>query len=116
MILTAHTERSREVLADAIKRTGPRTAPGLSVLTPEEAAEFFRLPRNAIDALQLRCIQRDLKPRDLIPFLGSRARVSECMSGKREMSKSQIRAAHVGLGIPLEHLLEIEATPEQSDV
>src|SRR5215831_3249579 len=46
-----------------------------------------------------------LTPRQLEPFIGSRARVSEILSGKRQLSIDMIRALHEGLGIPYESLL-----------
>jgi len=35
--------------------------------------------------------QREIKPRDLWPVLGSKSRVSEILSGKREISKDQAK-------------------------
>ena len=46
-----------------------------------------------------------LTPRQLEPFIGSRARVSEILSGKRQLSIEMIRALHEGLGIPYNSML-----------
>ena len=43
---------------------------------------------------------------DLIPILGSKAVVSEVLSGKREVNLQMARALHEHLGIPAEDLLE----------
>ena len=50
--------------------------------------------------------QAGLTNRDLIPFLGSRSRVSEVLSGKRAITMSMARALHRHLGIPAEVLLQ----------
>ena len=48
----------------------------------------------------------DLSPRDLIPFIGSRAKVSEVLSGKRPLTMQMARALHTNLGIPADVLLQ----------
>ena len=50
--------------------------------------------------------QQDLTPRDLMPYIGSRARVSEVLSGKRPITMSMARALHEHLAIPAEVLLQ----------
>ena len=49
--------------------------------------------------------QAGLSPRDLIPFIGSRAKVSEVLSGKRAITTPMARALHEHLGIPADVLL-----------
>ena len=58
-----------------------------------------------VDAIRFRMEQLDLKQKDLIPYIGSKSKVSEVMSGKRSLSLSMIRMLHEGLGIPLEVLV-----------
>ena len=60
---------------------------------------------DAVDAIRFRMDQQGLTRRDLEPFIGSRARVSEVLSGKRALSLRMIRALHAGLDIPLEALV-----------
>jgi HTH-type transcriptional regulator/antitoxin HigA len=48
---------------------------------------------------------RGLSRRDLEPYIGSRARVSEILSRKRPLSIDMIRKLHAGLGIPAEVLI-----------
>ena len=50
--------------------------------------------------------QQGLTRKDLEPYLGSQARVSEVLSGKRALSKEMIRRLYVGLGIPAEVLVQ----------
>jgi HTH-type transcriptional regulator/antitoxin HigA len=60
----------------------------------------------ALGALRFRMDQADLAPRDLIPFIGSRAKVSEILSGKRPLTMQMARALHSNLGIPADALLQ----------
>ena len=59
-----------------------------------------------ISAIKFRMDQANLTPRDLVPFFGSRARVSEVLSGKRAITMSMARALHQHLGIPADVLLQ----------
>jgi HTH-type transcriptional regulator / antitoxin HigA len=60
----------------------------------------------ALEALRFRMEQADLSPRDLIPFIGSRAKVSEVLAGKRPLTMQMARALHANLGIPADVLLQ----------
>jgi HTH-type transcriptional regulator/antitoxin HigA len=60
----------------------------------------------ALGALRFRMEQADLSPRDLIPFIGSRAKVSEILSGKRPLTLQMARSLHSNLGIPADVLLQ----------
>lgn len=65
-----------------------------------------------IDAIQFRMEQFGLSQRDLVPYIGSRSKVSEVLSGKRQLTLPMIRALHDGLGVPLKPLLQ-ESDPSQ---
>lgn len=60
----------------------------------------------ALGALRFRMEQAGLSPRDLVPLLGSRAKVSEVLSGKRPLTMQMARSLHAGLGIPADVLLQ----------
>ncbi|MCP3468463.1 ImmA/IrrE family metallo-endopeptidase [Bradyrhizobium sp. CCGUVB23] len=49
--------------------------------------------------------QTGLSQRDLIPYLGSKSRVSEILNGQRQPTVDQIRALHQHLGIPVTSLI-----------
>jgi len=76
-----------------------------SKILPEE------LP-NPIDAIRFRMEQTGLKPIDLIPYIGSRSRVSEILSGKRQLTLDMVRALEAGLGIPAKVLIQKPETDE----
>ena len=59
-----------------------------------------------ISAIKFRMEQADLTQRDLVPLIGSRAKVSEVLSGKRELTMSMARALHEHLGVPADALLK----------
>lgn len=58
-----------------------------------------------VAAIEFRMEQSGLTPRDLIPFIGSRAKVSEILSGRRAITMPMARALHEHLGIPADVLL-----------
>lgn len=59
-----------------------------------------------IEAIKFRMEQMNLKPRDLVPLIGSRSKVSEVLSRKRPLTLSMARALHKGLRIPAKALLQ----------
>ena len=85
-------EDELDVLADLIEAYEDRHCP-VGDPDPIDAIEFF------MD-------QQDLSRADLIPYIGSRAKVSEVLSGKRSITMSMVRALHKHLGIPADVLLQ----------
>ncbi len=63
-------------------------------------------PPDPIDAIRFRMEQRGLSRRDLEPYVGSRARVSEVLNRQRPLTLAMIRRLHRGLGIPAESLIQ----------
>ncbi len=59
-----------------------------------------------IAAIEFHMDQTGMTPRDLVPFIGSRAKVSEVLSGKRAITMSMARALHQHLGISADILLQ----------
>jgi len=96
---------------EALMDAGPDTPEGdeLEILASLiERYEDERFPIEAptpLAAIRFRMEQQDLSPRDLEPYIGSRARVSEVLSGTRPLSIDMIRALNEGLGIPAEVLI-----------
>jgi len=68
-----------------------------------------------IAAIRFRMDQQDLNQKDLIPYLGSRSKVSEVLSGRRPLSMAMIRKLHAGLGIPLKVLVQESAPAPAQD-
>lgn len=78
----------------------------LAVLVRDyESNRYTFAPPDPIEAIKFRLEQQGLVPKDLVPYLGSRSRVSEVLAGKRPLTLSMIRNLHRGLGIPAASLL-----------
>jgi len=78
----------------------------LSLLVHEYEENVFPIDKpDPVTAIRFRMEQQGLKPKDLVPFLGSRSRVSEVLSGRRALSLKMIRSLVSGLGIPAEVLV-----------
>src|SRR5437762_2900582 len=73
--------------------------------TPAKVKAKYRTA-SAIGAIEFRLEQAGLSQRDLVPFIGSRAKVSEVLSGKRRITMPMARALHEHLGISAEVLLQ----------
>jgi HTH-type transcriptional regulator/antitoxin HigA len=63
-----------------------------------------------IEAITYYLESRGLSRRDLEPYLGSRARVSEVLNRKRPLTLDMIRRLHANLGISAEVLIQPYAT------
>ena len=62
-------------------------------------------PPTPVQAITFRMQQLGLKQRDLVPYLGTKSRVSEIMGGHRQLTVDQVRALHLHLGIPAASLI-----------
>lgn len=71
----------------------------------EEKHYPISLP-DPVEAILYHIESRGLSRRDLVPFIGSRARVSEVLNRKRPLTIGMIRKLHTGLGIPAEVLIQ----------
>ena len=79
----------------------------LTTLVEAYEDKHFAIPApDPIEAIQYFMESRDLSRRDLEPYLGSRARVSEILNRKRPLSLEMIRELNRGLGIPAEVLIK----------
>ena len=74
-----------------------------------ERGRYAIAAASPVEAIRFRMEQAKLKPRDLIPLIGSRSRVSEVLSGTRPLSLDMIRALNKHLGIPASALIGNEA-------
>ena len=81
-----------------------------------ERSQYDLPSPTALEAIRFRMSQRDLQPRDLEPYIGSRARVSEVLSGRRDLSIDMIRALNKHLGIPAASLIAAPLTSSSAKV
>jgi HTH-type transcriptional regulator / antitoxin HigA len=98
-----------EVLIDKEPKKGTPDSDRLELLSlliqEYEKTKIKKELPDPIEAIKFRMEQQNLTPRDLIPFIGSRSKVSEILSRKRPLTLQMIRALHEGLAIPAGVLL-----------
>lgn len=90
---------------DSDSNEGEKLAVLATLIEDYEAKAFPQTLPTPIEAIKFRMEQADLKPADLIPYIGSRSRVSEVLSGKRKLTLDMMRRLETGLGIPAKVLL-----------
>ena len=71
-----------------------------------EERHFPISPPDPIDAIKFRMEQLGLVQKDMVPFIGTKSKVSEVLNGKRPLTLVMMRALNKGLGIPAEVLLK----------
>ncbi len=113
-VIKTDTEHQQAVVAlsalmDSNPVEGSNEADQLDVLSLliesyEEVAFPIDLP-GPVEAIRFRMEQQGLNQKDMIPYFGSAARVSEVLNGKRPLSVNMMRNLNRELGIPAEVLL-----------
>lgn len=58
-----------------------------------------------VEAIRFQMEQLNLEQKDLEPYLGVPSKISEVLSGKRQLSLTMIKKLHNGLKIPYESLI-----------
>lgn len=71
-----------------------------------ESKNFPEHLPDPVEAIRFRMEQAGLKPADLMPYIGTAGRVSEILSGKRQLTMDMVRALSTGLGIPAKALVQ----------
>jgi HTH-type transcriptional regulator / antitoxin HigA len=84
----------------------------LVTLVEAYEAKNFPIPEpdDPVEVLEYYMESRGLGRSDLIPYLGSKERVSEVLNRKRGLSLEMIRNLHTGLGIPADLLVSKKVT------
>jgi len=77
----------------------------VTLIEAYEARHYPIGPPDPIEAITFRVEQMGLTRKDLEPYIGSRARVSEILNCKRTLTLEMIRKLHAGLKIPYESLI-----------
>lgn len=70
-----------------------------------ERKQYPIAPPTPLEAITFRLEQLGLKKTELAKILGTRARQSEILSGKRKLSLEMIRRLNIELGIPAQSLI-----------
>ncbi len=77
----------------------------VTLVAEYEARHHPVLPPDPIEAIRFRMDQMGLTRKDLESMVGSRARVSEVLAGKRPLTLAMIRRLCKGLGVPADVLI-----------
>lgn len=95
-------------LFDAVEDTpqGDRLDVLTTLVEAYEARHIPIPPPDPIEAILYTLESRGLVRRDLEPYIGSRARVTEILNRTRPLSLAMIRRLHIGLGIPADILIQ----------
>ena len=81
------------------------------LVTLVEAWEAKHYPLDLPDpvaAIRYHMERNELRPKDLVPYIGGRDRVYEVLNRKRPLSLRMIWRLHRGLGIPAESLIKLD--------
>lgn len=87
----------------------------LALIKDYESKVFPNSIPDPVEAIKVRMQELNLKPVDLTPYFGSKSRVSEVLSGKRNLSVKMMRSLEKGLGIPAKILLREPGGDSQED-
>ena len=63
-------------------------------------------PPDPVDAIKFRMEQLELGQKDMVPFIGTKSKVSEVLNRKRPLTLAMMRSLNKGLGISAEVLLK----------
>lgn len=77
----------------------------MALIEHYESKHFPILPPDPIDVIKFRMEQLQLKRKDLEKWIGTRARVSEILNGKRSLSLQMIKVLSKELGVPIGSLI-----------
>ena len=78
----------------------------LATLVDTFERRHFRIaPPDPVTAIKVRCEELGWTRKDLEPLLGSRARVSEVLGGRRALTLQMIRKVHATMHIPADVLI-----------
>jgi HTH-type transcriptional regulator / antitoxin HigA len=104
-----HERAMREVETLWGAKSGTPKGDRLDVLTTLidawEAIHYPMDPPDPIEAIKFRMEQQGLTRKDMEGIIGTRARIAEVLSGKRELSIAMIRRLNAELNIPAEILI-----------
>jgi HTH-type transcriptional regulator / antitoxin HigA len=89
----------------------------LTLLAMTYENEHFKIDDpDPIEAIKFRMEQMNLSQKDLVPFIGTKSKVSEVLNKKRPLNLSMIRALSRGLNIPIESLVKEPVRVEPNNI
>jgi HTH-type transcriptional regulator/antitoxin HigA len=122
-ILPVRTEEDHDAaVARIAQRMGARPGTAASdelevlvtLVDAYEAKHFPIATPDPVAVIKFQMEQQGLSRKDLEPMIGSRARVSEILTGKRALTLPMIRRLHQGLIIPVDLLIGPATAPSRT--
>jgi HTH-type transcriptional regulator / antitoxin HigA len=110
-IRTAQDHRAAVARIEELMSAAPNSSEGDELDVLATLVDAYETKHHAIDApdpiaaIQFRMEQQQLSRKDLEPYIGSRARVSEVLTGKRSLTLEMVRRVKSGLGISADLLI-----------
>lgn len=86
----------------------------ITLVEAYENSKYPIEPPDPIDAITFRMHEKGLKQIDLVPYLGTRSRVSEILSRKRPLTVPMIKALSIGLGISTDTLIGLNSVSDKT--
>lgn len=114
----AYLEQLQELLRNSASLTEVETErlELLSVIVEAHEREKYPIETpDPIDAIMFRMEEKGMRQADLVPYLGTKSRVSEILNRKRPLTVPMIRSLSVGLGISAETLVGAAGERENTD-
>lgn len=121
-VRTEEDHRAAVARIEELMSAAPDSPEGDELDVLATLVDAYEAKHHAIDApdpvaaIQFRMEQRNLTRRDLEPLIGSRARVSEVLTGKRPLTLEMVRRVKGGLGIPADLLIAAAPAPSAARV
>jgi HTH-type transcriptional regulator/antitoxin HigA len=110
-IRTENDHRAAVARIEALMSAAPNSPEGDELDVLATLVDAYEAKHHVIDApdpitaIQFRMEQQHLSRKDLEPMIGSRARVSEVLTGKRPLTLEMVRRVKGGLGISADLLI-----------
>lgn len=110
-IRTEQDHRAAVARIEALMSAAPDSPEGDELDVLATLVDAYEAKHHVIDApdpvtaIQFRMEQQHLSRKDLEPMIGSRARVSEVLTGKRSLTLEMVRRVKGGLGISADLLI-----------
>ena len=110
-IRTEQDHRAAVARIEKLMSAAPDTPEGDELDVLSTLVDAYEARHDVIDApdpvaaIQFRMEQQQLSRKDLEPLIGSRARVSEVLTGKRPLTLEMVRRVKGGLGISADLLI-----------
>lgn len=88
----------------------------LSLLVEDYERKSYRFEKpDPVEAVRFRMLEQGLRQTDLVPYFGTRSRVSEFLSRQRPLTVGMIRQLSIGLGIPADVLVQDSTADVSND-